>query len=626
MESSPRDVSSVPAAAASPAWPALFEAEADADALERMLLAWAVHPDGAGAGRAWLLLWNARSGLLEGWREVEREVEHDAEAKDLAGSLARARRGTVATDRRAEERVRAWAEAPETLEGVLAEAWRGATASFGPGSAQPSAPWAAEREVGAVILRRGTRAYGMLVAGWTEALPAISQANRFERLELLRRAGDAALGAQARASEARRRARQASGVAELARTSVSAINLAEAMHLLARLAAQGAGVRGSALFRANDDGVLRLEVAHGAGVLRERLAAGFAEVAREVAQHRLVRSGERPDEAPGMPADVAGETSVWAALPLIAYDRVTGVLVVHDGLDRHPSAPGFERGDLEHLATLADQAAMVLEHARRLCETGKLEQQYRDLERRLVDQERLASLGELAARVAQESRNPLSSIAAFAKRAHKSLVEGDPQREYLEIVIREASRLEAMMTEQQQYASLAPPRLQMQSLNAVVQEALQRSSETLVRRRVRLLKKLVPDLPQLLLDAPRIQRVIENVVEFALESLPLGGRLKVESQRVQGFVVVEISHDGARQAGELLEQLFVPFAAGSPAGAAVGLGVAQQIVREHGGEIRVRSEGEWGTVFSFTLPVAGNEDRRKANERRGARPDRRRRG
>ena len=620
MESTPRDVSGAAPAGVSPAWPALFESEADLDALERMLLAWAAHPEGAGGERAWLLLWNARSGLLEGWREAER----DAEAKDLGVALVRARRGAQA-DRGAEERARVWAEAPERLEGVVADAWRGASSAFEPGAAHAGSPWAAHKQVGAVILRRGARAYGVLVAGWADEGACGEGSERFERMEALRRAADAALGAQARAAEARRRARQAAALAEYARTSVSAINLAEAMHLLARLAAHGVGMRGGAVFRSNEAGVLRLEVAHGAGALRERLAAGFAEVARETVQHKLIRSGERPDEAPGVPADVAGETTVWAALPVLAYDRALGVLLVHDGLERHPCAPGFERGDLEFLAALADMAALVLEHARRLAEHGTLEQQRRELAARLRDQERLASLGELAARVAQESRNPLASIAAFARRAHKGFAEDDPQREYLEIVIREADRLEAMLGEQQQYAALGTPRLQMQSLNAVVQEALQRASETLVRRRVRLLKKLAPDLPQLLLDAPRIQRVVENVVEFALESMPLGGRLKVESQRVQAFVVVEISHDGARQAGDLLEQLFVPFTTGPVGGASVGLGVAQQIVREHGGEIRVRAEGEWGTVFSFTLPVAGNEDRRKASDRRGGRNERRRR-
>jgi signal transduction histidine kinase len=108
--------------------------------------------------------------------------------------------------------------------------------------------------------------------------------------------------------------------------------------------------------------------------------------------------------------------------------------------------------------------------------------------------------------------------------------------------------------------------------------------------------------------------------------VPVGGRIQVQSRRAGEHVAVEISHDGSRSAGELLEQLFVPFATGAQGGAAVGLGVAQQIVREHGGEIRVRGEGEWGTIFSFTLPIAGNEDRRQSGDRRAGRGERRRRG
>ena len=68
----------------------------------------------------------------------------------------------------------------------------------------------------------------------------------------------------------------------------------------------------------------------------------------------------------------------------------------------------------------------------------------------------------------------------------------------------------------------------------------------------------------------------------------------------------------------------MPFATSPAGGAAVGLGMAQQIVREHGGEVRVRGESEWSTIFSFTLPVAGNEDRRRSRERRSVRGERRR--
>jgi signal transduction histidine kinase len=321
---------------------------------------------------------------------------------------------------------------------------------------------------------------------------------------------------------------------------------------------------------------------------------------------------------------VAGEVTAWSLVPLVAYGRRQGALLVWDGLDRHPASPELEAGEREFLATLGDQAGLLLEHARLLEGVRTAERQRADLAARVRATERLAAVGELAQRVARESRNPIASISAFARRAQRELAEDDPQREYLEIVVRETERLDAMLREQLEYAQLPAGRLRMQALNVIVQEALQRVSETLVRRRVRLVRKLGSGLPELLLDESRIRRVVENIIAYSLESVPVGGRIQVSTRRVGEHVAVEIAHDGSRGAGDLLEQLFVPFSTGSGGGAAVGLGVAQQIVREHGGEIRVRGEGDWGTVFAFTLPVAGNEDRRRARERRSPRGDRRR--
>jgi len=141
---------------------------------------------------------------------------------------------------------------------------------------------------------------------------------------------------------------------------------------------------------------------------------------------------------------------------------------------------------------------------------------------------------------------------------------------------------------------------------------------------VRLVKKLAADLPELLLDRERIQRVVTNMLEGALEAVSVGGRIRIESRRLGASVLLELAHDGPRAPGDLLEQVFVPFASQRPGGPGVGLGVAQQIVREHGGEIRVRSDGEWGMVFSLSLPVFENRDRRSAGAgRRRTRADRR---
>lgn len=614
---SPSDLTGAGRSARIPALAPLFECEADLDAVERVLLALAVHPEGGAATRAWLLRWSARHDLIEGWRHAAAE----SEPEPLERALGRARRAAPGESAEA-RRVRAWAEAPAKLEGALSAAWRGAPGALGAGSDQPGTPWLDAARIAAVLLRRDAKPYGLLVL---ELAASESDEAAGERLESLRALADAACSGQRRAGEAKALARQAAAVAEFARACVASINVAEAIHLLARLVARGTDVKGAAVYLATDGEPLKVSVAHGAAAARDRHARGYLAAATEAHLTGQARCGESPAAAPQVPSDVAGETGAWAVVPIAAYGKRFGAIVAWDGANRELPAPGFEPHDLEFLATLAVQAGILLAHAGSLGDLKKAEQRLQDQSSRLHELDRLAGVGDLAARVAQEARNPIASIAAFARRARRALEEGDPQNEYLEIVERETARLEAMLAEQLQYAQLERPRLRMQALNSVLQEALQKSGETLVRRRVRLLKKLAPELPLLLLDSSRIQRVVENMIAFALECVPMGGRIQVESRRAGGSVLVEIAFDGQRRGGDLLEQLFVPFATGPATGAAVGLGMAQQIVREHGGEVRVRGETDWNTVFSFTLPVAGNEDRRGRRERRAIRGDRRRR-
>lgn len=592
---------------------AFLACEADLDALERTLLAAAVHPAAGGGEQAWLARWDERRGLIEGWRLLA----ESGSAPTLAESLARARRASGG-EPELTERVRAWACTPESLEGACEFAWRTGLPASGPGSQQPGAPWNAFEHVTVWPLRRGVRPYGLLVAGTrTNGAPSAPG--------WLATVAAAALDAQSRAAEARRRTRHVAALAEFARTSVSDANVAEGLHALARLAVQGLGVRHAAVFRSKDDGTLRIEVTHGPAPARDLQARALQIAAAEAARTQRALAGTLSEPPPGGESAGGNDLTVWAVQPLVAYGRVLGVLAAWDGAERHPAQPEWERGDLEALAALADQGALLLEHARRLDELGTLERRRHDLAARLRAQDRLAALGELAGRVAEDAKQPLASVAAFVARALRELPEGDPRREYLEVVRREAERVEAVLHEQLAYAQLEPPRLQLESLNNVVQESLRGSSEALSRRRVRLVKKFAPDLPLLLLDAARIRRVVANIVACALEGLPLGGRMRIETRRAGAHLVLEVVHDRSQQAGDALDQLFAPFGAGPASGAAIGLGVAHQIVREHGGEIRVRSEDEWSSVFSVTLPVLDNQDRRQAVDRRQARRDRRRR-
>ncbi len=608
---------------------ALFEAGLDRSAIERMLLATAVSREGGGFARAHLLTWNPDRDCFEGrlcWTA-------SGAPKALEDVVAAARGwASAGADPDATRLLRALRFAPGELDEALARAWVAGRIAIVPPAGARVHPWDAAAEIGVVALRHGTRGFGLVVGEWTEAN---ERDRRTAALETLRRIGNAALATHAATEHARRATARASALAAFARAGVSSLNLAEATQIVVRLACETTGARGAALWKMGESADGRaappeLVTSFGPAGVRERIGRGLQTLAASCAAEGRPIALERTAEAASIPPEIAVQISTAAAVPLAAYGRTLGALAVYDRVAQHPNdTMAFDPEDMSFLSGLADQCALTLRHASSEDAGRRTEQARRDLLRQLGRSERLAALGEMSVRVAHEARNPLASIAAFARRVHRSLGEDDPNREYLEVVMRETDRLERALADQLQlagpgFASPDGPRLKMESVNALLQTSVQNIGEQLVRRRVRLLKKLTPDLPPLLLDHQRMASALQNILGHTLERVNAGGRIRIETRRAQQLVVVEIANDGRAEPGELLHELFVPFQLRG--GSEPGLAVARQIILQHGGEVRVRSEGEWSTVFTLTLPIHDNQDRRHpGTDRRVSRADRRQR-
>jgi len=244
------------------------------------------------------------------------------------------------------------------------------------------------------------------------------------------------------------------------------------------------------------------------------------------------------------------------AVPLRHEDRLWGVflLVREMRAGAEPSALPYDLEDAALGILVGAVASLARTREAGLESVHRAERRLRDAESQLRHVEKVAVVGERGIQIAQEIRNPVAAISGFAKRVLHALPEGDENREYLEIILREADRLERVLAEQIALAQLTRPRLKLQSLNTVVQEALELSSEDLVRRRVRLLKRLGPDLPSLLIDPDKIRQVLSNVLRYALQAVPSGGRVRVETRSGVGVVQAEIAHDGPKVAGESLDR------------------------------------------------------------------------
>jgi len=591
----------------------LCEPGLDAATIERMLLALAVHPAGAGFQRAHLLLWNPDRRSFESHGTQAASATPQTLDRALRSARRPARLGRGAANITLE---------PADLDEGLRRAWLACRCGRFERGAHPRMPWIKGHESGAVALRAGHQPFGLLIGEWDEDGHG---PERNVALEGLRKTGNAALSAFALAENVRRLEARARALAEFARATVTAHNVAELGDVVVRLACEGAGARGAAVWRQTPERIDLLSCYGPAGT-RDRIGRGLFRLAQKCAQDSRATLIEPAGSADGLPLEVAAQVSSAAMIPLVAFGRAHGALAVYDRLPHQPGdGMGFEADDVRFLHALADLAAMALAQTESEAGRKKTEQARRDLLQYLDRRERLADLGEMAVRMAHEARNPLASIGAFARRVHKGLPEDDPQREYLEVVIREAERLERSITVPLERVSLKPPRLRIESVNTLIQAALEGLSEQMVRRRVRLLKKLTPDLPGLLLDVERFGHVFANVLADALDRVSAGGRIRVESRRTQQFVVVEIANDGRTEPGGALEDLFVPFHLRGGARAEAGLAMARQVVEQQGGEVRVRTEGEWSTVYVLTLPVRENQDRRNSTDRRVVRADRRER-
>lgn len=306
-------------------------------------------------------------------------------------------------------------------------------------------------------------------------------------------------------------------------------------------------------------------------------------------------------------------------LPLVAFDRALGVLAVGGCGD-----PVLADSDRERaLCVLARQTAVSVRNAELTAEVKKSRVRARELETRLQQTERLADLGELAAKLAHEVRSPLTAIEGFARRIERALPDGDPSAKYAALVAKEVRRLEMLLAEQLEFIRLSEPRLQSVSVVDLVKASVGGVKDALRQREVHCVEDYEPGLPPLLLDHSKIRQALDNVLVRVVAELEAGSTVRASCRRVGGAVEVELAHDGATADGDILEKLFIPFATRT-AGGGLGLALAKQIVDDHGGEIVVRSGEPWRVSFVLRFPIRTNQDRRKSQrDRRGSR-DRRR--
>jgi len=220
---------------------------------------------------------------------------------------------------------------------------------------------------------------------------------------------------------------------------------------------------------------------------------------------------------------------------------------------------------------------------------------------------RLAETGQLAANIAHELRNPLSSIKGAAQLLRNELPSEfvDQHGEFLDIIVDEVNGLNSITTEFLEFSRVTPPDMKLHDVNQLIARLLQFMGAYLTEQSVMACLDFDETLPPVYIDKPQIEQVIKNVVINAVQAMPHGGALTVKTtyNRSQDQAEMTFSDSGIGIAADKLEKIWAPFFTTKTKGTGLGLPIARKIVETHGGALSVHSQSGEGASFTLTVPV-----------------------
>ncbi|HUX06234.1 MAG TPA: ATP-binding protein [Acidobacteriota bacterium] len=318
----------------------------------------------------------------------------------------------------------------------------------------------------------------------------------------------------------------------------------------------------------------------------------------------MMSMAQNPAEAERKTLETVGIES-FAAAPLFVASRPTGLLLVDNFVTGKPISDGDLR--FLHLMTLAAQGN--LENMRlyeeletkveSLKRSNELLQEHRT---RLAKLQQLGALGEMAASVAHEIRNPLVSIGGFARSLCEDKRDGDPDLPYLKIIAEEVSRLEKVVSNLLNFAKPMKAKFQSVSLRDVIQQAIAIVEPEFADDGLRIVTRLDRIVSKAWLDPHLIRHMLLNLINNARRAMSPGGKLTISSKISGSTIRIAVRDTGKGIPKDQLEKIFEPFFTTRSSGTGLGLSIVHNIVKTHGGSITVKSRVGSGTTFLISLP------------------------
>jgi signal transduction histidine kinase len=229
----------------------------------------------------------------------------------------------------------------------------------------------------------------------------------------------------------------------------------------------------------------------------------------------------------------------------------------------------------------------------------------RKTEAQLIRSEKLAALGQLAAGIAHEIRNPLTSINILIHSLTENLPSENSHWEDLKVIEEEIHRINEIVDQFLRFAKPLPPILEKAEIIPIFEETLHLLRPQIERLRISVQKDF-RSLPPVIIDKEQMKQVILNLLMNTIQAMPEGGRLGLSGQvsRDDQWIQLSIQDSGIGIPPEDMNKLFDPFFSTKEGGIGLGLSIAHRIIDQHHGKIEVESTPGKGTLFTLWLPIS----------------------
>ncbi len=262
----------------------------------------------------------------------------------------------------------------------------------------------------------------------------------------------------------------------------------------------------------------------------------------------------------------------------------------------------FVEEDIRLLSVIANNFSVAMDNAQLYRDLHTQMQKLKDTQEQLVQAAKLAAIGELAANIAHEINNPLTSILGYAELMREEEDIESIMRD-LEIIESESLRARDIVRQLLEFSKKWPLKISKVDINRLLKEVIDLISLNLRDSEINIVDDF-SHIPQISADASQLKQVFLNLINNAIQSMPNGGTLSIRTAKIDNSVMTEVSDTGTGIPDNVAQKIFEPFfTTKKDRGTGLGLPISYRIIKKHGGKIEVKKRVDKGTTFRVILPI-----------------------